>query len=113
MIKPIERAHSRKALEAIVEIGHHIRIGRAEQNMTAKELAERAGISRALLYRIEHGDPNCSIGAVLEAATIVGVSQINIADGPRNFSTLDNRRAVGVRAIGPVRHRTKVVKDDF
>jgi transcriptional regulator with XRE-family HTH domain len=41
--------------------------------MTAQELAERAGISRALLYRIERGDLRSSIGAVFEAAAVAGV----------------------------------------
>ncbi|HYJ30187.1 MAG TPA: helix-turn-helix transcriptional regulator [Allosphingosinicella sp.] len=50
-----------------------IRAGRIERKLTAEELAARAGISRALLYRIENGDPSCSIGAMFEAATIAGV----------------------------------------
>ncbi len=41
--------------------------------MTAQELAERAGVSRGLIQRIEKGDPGCQIGAVFEAAAIVGV----------------------------------------
>jgi transcriptional regulator with XRE-family HTH domain len=36
-------------------------------------LAARAGVSRALLQRIERGDPGCSIGAVFEVASICGV----------------------------------------
>jgi transcriptional regulator with XRE-family HTH domain len=42
--------------------------------MTTTDLASRAGISRALLQRIERGDPGCSIGVVFEVATICGVS---------------------------------------
>jgi len=41
--------------------------------MTAAEAAERAGVSRALFYRIEQGDPTCSAGAMFEAASVVGV----------------------------------------
>jgi DNA-binding CsgD family transcriptional regulator len=36
-------------------------------------VTDRAGISRGLLRRIETGDPGCTIGAVFEVATIVGV----------------------------------------
>ena len=42
--------------------------------MTTTDLASRAGISRALLQRIERGDPGCSVGVVFEVATICGVS---------------------------------------
>ena len=41
--------------------------------MSVSELAERIGISRMSLYRIERGDPRTAIGSVFEAATIVGV----------------------------------------
>jgi hypothetical protein len=40
--------------------------------MTAGQLAERAGLSRGLIYRIEKGDLGCAIGAVFEAAAIAG-----------------------------------------
>ena len=41
--------------------------------MTAQDLADRAGISRGLLQRIEKGNLKCQIGAVFEAATLVGI----------------------------------------
>jgi transcriptional regulator with XRE-family HTH domain len=50
-----------------------VRTRRLEMRMTAAEAAERAGISRALLYRIEQGDPACSAGAMFEAAAVMGV----------------------------------------
>ena len=60
--------------QAMQLLGQLIREGRLARHMTSLELAERAGINRSLLHRIEHGDPRCSIGAVFEVATIVGVS---------------------------------------
>lgn len=45
--------------------------------MTTKELATRAGVSRDLLYRIEKGDPSCSIGSVFEVASILGLELFN------------------------------------
>ena len=41
--------------------------------MTTGELAERVGISRPSLHRIERGDPRSAIGSAFEAAAIVGV----------------------------------------
>jgi transcriptional regulator with XRE-family HTH domain len=64
---------SRYALEALRLLGSSIRAARIERRMTTEELAERIGISRPSLHRIERGDPRSSIGSVFEAATIVGV----------------------------------------
>jgi transcriptional regulator with XRE-family HTH domain len=73
MVKPSVRPYSRIANHAVVLLGRQIRLARKERNMTAQELAERAGVSRGLVRRIETGDPGCQIAAVFEAAAIVGV----------------------------------------
>jgi transcriptional regulator with XRE-family HTH domain len=73
MAKPQNRASSRYSREAATLLGHLIRQARIEKKLTTTELAERTGISRGLVQRIEKGDPGCAIGAVFEAATIVGV----------------------------------------
>lgn len=80
-------------MEGLALLGQLIRAGRIERKITAQELATRAGISRALLYRVEHGDPQCSIGAVFEAATIVGVlgwRSLNTHSGVRYLPSKSN-----------------------
>jgi len=67
------RSYSRHALEALKLLGRSIRAARIERRMTSAELAERIGISRVSLHRIENGEPRSAIGPVFEAATIVGV----------------------------------------
>ena len=49
------------------------RVGRLDRKMSAQEMADRAGISRPLLRRIENADPGCAIGSVFEVAVIAGV----------------------------------------
>ncbi len=73
MTKPNQRTYSRYGRDAARLLGRLIRRGRIEKGLTAEVLAERAGISRGLLQRIERGEMSCSIGAVFEAAAIVGV----------------------------------------
>jgi transcriptional regulator with XRE-family HTH domain len=73
MTKPATRPLSRYSRDAMVLLGQLIRQARIERKLTTGELAERAGISRGLVQRIEKGDPGCAIGAVFEAASIVGV----------------------------------------
>jgi transcriptional regulator with XRE-family HTH domain len=69
----VTKTYSRYALEALKLLGSSIRAARIERRMTTEELAERIGISRPSLHRIERGDPRSSIGSAFEAATIVGV----------------------------------------
>lgn len=73
MPKPTTRTYSRYTREVSALLGGLIRAARKERKLTAQELADRAGISRGLLQRIEKGNLKCEIGAVFEVATIVGV----------------------------------------
>ncbi len=73
MSKPTKRPYSRVAHQAVALLGRHIQLARKEQKIAAQELAIRIGVSRGLIQRIEKGDPGCQIGAVFEAAAIVGV----------------------------------------
>lgn len=67
------QTHSIHAIQALRLLGSSIRAARIERRMSTAELAERIGISRPSLHRIERGDPRSSIGSAFEAATIVGV----------------------------------------
>jgi transcriptional regulator with XRE-family HTH domain len=80
--------------------------------LTAADLAARAGISRALLARIERGDPGCSIGAVFEVATICGVPLFD--QEQRQLATLLALQREKMTLLPKtVRARIKGVKDDF
>ena len=67
------RSYSRVTKQALSILGKLIKVGRLERGLTAAELAERAGITRKTLRRIEYGEPGPEIGIVLEVATLVGV----------------------------------------
>lgn len=73
MAKSSTKTYARMTLEALSLLADAIKTARREKGIRAQELAERAGISRGLLQRIERGDPGCSIGAVFEVATILGI----------------------------------------
>ena len=94
-------------------LGQLVRKARIDRKMSTLNLAERAGISRGLLRRIEAGDPGCTIGAVFEVATIVGVrlfdsEQVNISQAIEN-----NREVLTLLPKSIRTPRTEVVKDDF
>ncbi|MFN2375576.1 MAG: helix-turn-helix transcriptional regulator [Candidatus Binatia bacterium] len=73
MSKAPLQALSLYARDAAVLLGQLIRRARIERRLTTAQLAERAGVSRGLVQRIERGDPGCAIGRVFECAAIVGV----------------------------------------
>ncbi len=43
-------------------IGENIKLARKRRKLTVEQVAERAGIHRATLYRVEKGDPSVAIG---------------------------------------------------
>ena len=67
------RTYSSLAEEALVLLGQQIRFARKSRRMSEMELAERAGVARSTLQRIERGDPRVEIGLVFEAAILTGV----------------------------------------
>ena len=73
MAKKDTRTYSRYTDEALKLLAGHIKATRLERGITIQDLAERAGISRDLLYRIERADPVCGIGVVFEVATLLGL----------------------------------------
>lgn len=112
MAKPITRTYSRYSSDAVQLMGNLIRVARKEQKLTAQDVAERAGISRGLLQRIEKGDQKCSIGAFFEVATIVGVK---LFDAEKTTLAQHIYHTEEKLALLPksVRKTTRVADDDF
>jgi len=112
MAKPATRTYSRYTRDAAELMGSLIRLGRKERKLTVQDLADRAGISRGLLQRIEKGDLKCEIGAVFEVAAIVGVK---LFDPESSSLTIHIERANDKLALLPkyVRKPAKAVDDDF
>jgi transcriptional regulator with XRE-family HTH domain len=73
MAKPANHPYSRYSRDAVSLLGELIRRARIERRLTVEGLAERIGVSRGLIQRIEKGDTGCTIGVVFEAAAVVGV----------------------------------------
>ena len=111
MTKP-RSPHSRQTREALGLLAELIRAGRIERKMTAKEMAERAGISRPLLRRIENANPGCAIGSVFEVAVLAGVPLFEAEPGRLKAQ----RAAVKEKlTLLPQRARKskRVIRDDF
>ena len=68
-----KRTYARYTLEGLTLLGKMIRLGRKQRKMTEHDLAERLGVARSTLQRMEKGDPKVEIGLMFEGAAIVGV----------------------------------------
>lgn len=113
MPKPATRVTSRYAAEAAIYLGQLIRQSRIGRKETVAELAERAGVSRGLLQRIERGDAGCSIGAVFEVAALVG---IRLFDLDRERLTANTQMLAQTLTLLPriaPAPAKRAVKDDF
>ena len=112
MVKPISRPFSQYSLDALALLGQLVREARLTKAMTTTELASRAGISRALLQRIESGDPGCSIGVVFEVAAICGVPLFDQEQRQLTTHLALHREKMALMPKA-VRARAKGFKDDF
>jgi len=106
------RSYSNYGREAGQLLGYMLRNARIRRRMSMQEVSERAGISRGLLHRIEHGDLGCSTGATFEVATIVGVRLFD--QEPTTMSRhLSMVRDQATLLPDAVRHSATELVDDF
>jgi transcriptional regulator with XRE-family HTH domain len=112
MTKATKLVTSKPTQEALRLLGSLIQIQRKTKKMTVEELAQRAGISRSLLVRIEKGDPKCSIGAVFEVAVLVEVSLFD-PDPIQTRRMLQNAQEKISLLPERIRKPLPLVNDDF
>lgn len=66
------RPRSTRTSVAALRIGEHLVAWRKLQGLTAQQVADRAGISRPTLRRLEHGDPAVGMESFLNVARALG-----------------------------------------
>ena len=102
---------SRISVEALSILGASIRAGRLRRRWTIDELAERVGVSRPTIIKVERGDPGVAAGTMFEAAALVGVSLFDASEDGRTRYGLLKRTEL---ALLPASARqTREVDDDF
>jgi len=107
-----KRAYARYTLEGIALLGKMIRQGRKQRQMTEHELANRLGIARSTLQRVEQGDPKVEIGIMFEAAALVGVKLFDSDE--KGVTTLSERMDDRIAVLPKHIYKTgKKVIDEF
>lgn len=54
-------------------LGENIKLARKRRKLTAQQVAERAGIHRATLHRVEKGDPTVAIGIYFNVLKVLNL----------------------------------------
>lgn len=107
-----KRTYARYTLEGVTLLGKMIRLGRKQRRMTEHELAERLGVARSTLQRMEKGDPKVEIGLMFEAAAIIGVKLFDVDDV--GLSALSDRMDDRIALLPKHIYKAgKRVKDEF
>ncbi len=106
------RTYSKYSQDAVLLLGKQIKLGRKLRKWAEQNLADRAGISRATLQKIENGEMGCAIGLVFEVATLVGVNLFEQDKLPlsRHIVQTSDKIALLPKRI---QRKTKAVHDNF
>lgn len=107
-----ERTYSKQTKEAASLLGALIKLTRKSRKLTTTEVAERAGISRLTLRRIENGDLKSEIGLFFEVATVVGVPLLSAEQRSIRSALADTQEKLSLLPKNVHKPRRKI-KDDF
>lgn len=105
------RPYSPLALEAGRLLGAQVAAARRERRWTLDELAERVGVTRTTMSKVERGDLTVGLGVAFEAAALLGVPLFSDDDNRRRAEAarIDDRLTVLPRSV----RKPRQVDDDF
>lgn len=107
------RAYSRYTKDAAILLGKHIQLARKNRKLSEHDFADRIGISRTTLHKIEKGDLKCEIGLVFEAATLAGIKLFDVNQSSsfeKNLESVNDKLALIPKSI---RNHPKELDDAF
>jgi transcriptional regulator with XRE-family HTH domain len=105
------RTYSPVTVEAARLLGARIRLARRERRWTIEELADRVGVTRVTMRKVERGDMTVALGTAFEAAAVVGVPLFHDDPSRRRLEAgrVDDRLAL----LPQVVREPAEVNDDF
>ncbi len=87
--------------DVLKTLGEQIKLARLRRELSATLVAERAGISRASLWKVENGNPSVAIGiyaAVLHALNNMDQDLLLVARDDKLGRTLQDQKLMHSRA---------------
>ena len=108
-MRKLPRTYSKITSNALSLFGAQIRQARPRLQITTTELAERVGISRTTLVKIERGDPYVEVGLVFEAAVLVGIPLFDVEGSSLGgrVERLQDKRPLPPKAVRKTRSELK------
>lgn len=102
-----------KQTRALKQVGEQIRLARLRRRLSAEQVAERAGLSRPTLERLELGSPSSSIGTLLRILSVLGLEgdYLQIASNDELGRRLEDARLTSPRKRAPKRPRPESKED--
>ncbi|WP_340649647.1 helix-turn-helix domain-containing protein [Pseudoxanthomonas winnipegensis] len=55
------------------ELGERLRLARLRRKLSNAVVAQRAGVSRSTLYKVEAGDPGATLGSYVRVLAVLGL----------------------------------------
>ncbi len=107
-----KRTYSKYSREAALLLGQQIKLGRKRRKWSEANLAERGGLSRRTLQKIEAGEMTPAIGLVFEVAVLVGIPLFE-QNGLGLSASIDLTQSKIALLPQRIRAQTKVADDDF
>jgi transcriptional regulator with XRE-family HTH domain len=59
----------------LAELGERLRLARLRRKLSNAVVAQRAGVSRTTVYKVEAGDPGTTIGSYLRVLVVLGLEK--------------------------------------
>lgn len=84
-----------QALRRLIALGDRLRMARLRRKMTQTMLAERVGVSRQTILKLEDGNPATSLATLLRVLSALGMGEdvdVLAADDSLGRSLQDNER---------------------
>ncbi|RMB02025.1 helix-turn-helix transcriptional regulator [Eilatimonas milleporae] len=106
------RRYTKITESAVALLGELIQLGRKRRGFSEAQLAERAGVSRATIQRIEKGSMTSEIGLVFELAGLVGIPLFGDLDGSIESTRESTRNKIALLP-SRIRESQDDLKDDF
>jgi transcriptional regulator with XRE-family HTH domain len=64
-----------KTQQILTEFGENIRLARLRRKLSSEQVAERAGMGRSTLIKVERGSPGVGIGHYLNVMKVLGLEK--------------------------------------
>ncbi|HEY9219040.1 MAG TPA: helix-turn-helix domain-containing protein [Phenylobacterium sp.] len=68
-----KRSYARYTLAAVALLGNLVQLERKSRRMSAQIFADRLGVSRETVTRLEKGDPKVELGLAFEACALLSI----------------------------------------